>query len=166
MTGPVMYGVAWGQAGAGERWGTARSAMLTVQTSARSANRSRPCIRQVVASVSKAQWPAGERRDRVGNRVPGHWAGMSGTWACPAGRKREAGTCCPNAAPPGFRDPGRVPPNGGWPCGGQRSPPAAQQWLPAGWRSRMASPNRTCNESHSSAYPRERLPPAHRQVTA
>ena len=35
VTGPATSGVAWGQAEAGRSWGTARSAMLAVQTSAR-----------------------------------------------------------------------------------------------------------------------------------
>ena len=108
--------------------------------------------------VRVAPWPAGGRRDRVGHRVPGHWAGMAGAWAYPAGRTTEAGTSSPNAAPPGFRDPGRVPPNGRSPPGDQRSLPAAQQPVTAGWRSRMASLNRTRKEYHPARYPRERLP--------
>ena len=35
VTGPATSGVAWGQAEAGRSWGTARSAMLAVQTPAR-----------------------------------------------------------------------------------------------------------------------------------
>ena len=70
----------------------------------------------------------------------------------------------PNAAPPGFRDPGRVPPNGCSPPGGQRSLPAArrlsiaaQRQVPARLRSGTASLNRTCSETHPAPYPRERL---------
>ena len=51
----------------------------------------------------------------------------------------------------------RHDPVNGYP-GGQRSPPAAQQPVPAGWRSRMASLNRTCTETHPAPYPREQLP--------
>ena len=111
--------------------------------------------------VRVAPWPAGGPRDRVGHRVPGHWAGMAGAWACPAGRTTEAGKSCLNAAPPGFRDPGRIPPNGRSPRGGQRSLPAArrlspgdQQPVPARWRPRMASLNKTCTETHPAPYPR------------
>ena len=150
VTGPATSWVAWGQAAAGRSWGTARLAMLAVQTPARYAKRSIPCMRQVAPSVSVAQWPAGERRDRVGHRVPGHCAGMAGAWACPAGRTTEAGMSSPNAAPPRFRDPGRVPPNG-------RSLPGAQQPVPARWRRWMASINRTCTETHPAPYPREVL---------
>ena len=103
--------------------------------------------------VRVAPWPAGGPRDRVGHRVPGHWARMAGAWACPAGRTTEAATSSPNATPPGLQDHGRVPPNGRSPPGGQRSPPAAQQWLPAGWRSRMASLNRSCTETHPAPVP-------------
>jgi hypothetical protein len=73
--------------------------MLAVQASARQANRSSPCIRQVAKSVSLLRRPAGGRRDRVGLRVPGHWAGMSGGWACPAGRTTEAGASSPKCCP-------------------------------------------------------------------
>ena len=115
--------------------------------------------------VRVAPWPAGGPRDRVGHRVPGHWAGMAGAWAYPAGRTTEAGTSSPNAAPPGFRDPGRVHPNGRSPPGGPRwslavlrSSPEVQQPVPAGWRPRMASLNRTRKKYHPAPYPRERLP--------
>jgi len=146
VTGLATSGSDWDQAGAGRSWGTAWPAMLAVQTPARKAKRSRLCIRQVVPRVSLAQWPAGERRDRVGDRVPGPWAGMAGAWAAPAGRMTDAGTSCPNSAPSGFRDPGRVPPTG-------RSLPGAQQPVPARWRSGTASLNRTCTETHPAPYP-------------
>ena len=70
--------------------------MLAVQTPAKEAKRSSPCMRQVAATVSMAQWPAGVRRDRVGHRVPGQRAGMSGAWACTAGRTTDAGTSSQN----------------------------------------------------------------------
>ena len=137
----------------GRSWGTARPAMLAVHTLARQANRCMPCIRQVAPIVSMAQWPAGGRRDRVGDRVPGPWAGMAGARACPAGRTTEAGTSCLNAAPPGFRDPGRVPPTGRSLPAARRLSPEAQLPVPAGWLSRMASLNRTCSETHPAPYP-------------
>ncbi len=115
--------------------------------------------------IRVAPWPAGGRCDRFGHPVPGHWAGMAGAWACAAGRTTEAGTSCLNAAPPGFRDPGRVLPTGRSPRGDQRSLPAArrlspeaQQPVPARWRPRMASLTRTCTETDPAPYPRERLP--------
>ncbi len=117
----------------------------------------RPSDRSPRRPVRVAPWPAGGRRDRVGHRVPGHWAGMVGAWAYPAGRTTEAEMSCLNAAPPGFRDPGPVPPTGRSPRGGQRSPPAAQQPVPAGWRSRIAALTRTRKECHPAPYPRERL---------
>ena len=71
---------------------------------------------------------------------------------------------CPNAAPPGFREPARVPPTGRSPRGGPgwllavlRSSQDAQQPVPAGWRLRMASLNRTRKDYHPPPYPRERL---------
>jgi len=98
-----------------------------------------------------APWPAGGRRDRVGHRVPGHWAGMAGAWAYPAGRTTEAGTSSANAAPPGFRDPGRVPPNGrSLPLLGYRRPELINQCL--------QGVNHERKHYRAAPYPRERLP--------
>ena len=141
---------AWDQAGAGRSWGAARPAMLAVQTPARSGQ----WIRQVAPTVRVAPWPGGERRDRVVHRVLGHWAGMAGAWAYPEGRTTEAGTSRPNAALPGLRDPGRVPPTGRSLPLARRLPPGAQQPVPAGWRPRMATLNTTRIETHPAPYPR------------
>jgi len=62
--------------------------MLAVNGLAGQANRFRPCIRQAAPSVSLAQWPAGERRDRDGGRlgVPGR---------SDDGGRDELPECCP-----------------------------------------------------------------------
>ena len=154
VTGPAISGAAYGEVGAGRIWGIASPAVLAVQTPAREAARSSPCTRQVAPTVSVAQWPAGERRDRVGHHVPGPWAGLAGAWTCPAGRTTEAGTSSTNASPPGFLDHGRVPPNGRSLPAARRLSPAAQQPVPAGWRPRMASLNRTSKETYPAPVPR------------
>jgi len=154
VTGPAISGAAYGEVGAGRIWGIASPAVLAVQTPAREAARSSPCTRQVDPTVSMAQWPAGERRDWAGHRVPGLSAGMAGAWASPAGRTKEAGTSSTNASPPGFLDHGRVPPNGRSLPAARRLSPATQQPVPAGWRPRMASLTRTCTETHPTPLPR------------
>ena len=58
-----------------------------------------------------------------------------------------------------YRGHGGVSVSGGFPSpsSGQRPLPAAQQPVPARWRPRMSSLNRTCTETHPAPYPRERL---------
>ena len=60
----------------------------------------------------------------------------------------------PNADPPAFRDPGRVPPTGRSLPTARRFSPPAQQPVPASWRSRMVSLNRTCTKSDPAPLPR------------
>ena len=69
------------------------------------------------------------------------------------GGRDEFPDCCPTR----FSRSGRVPPTGRLLPAARRLSPAAQQWLPAGWLSRMASLNRTRKEYHPAPYPRERL---------
>ena len=117
-------------------------------------------------ATSGAAWGGGELGDGKAGHASGADPGQGGEpvqTVHPAGRTTEAGTSSPNAAPPGVRDPGRVPPTGLSPRGGHRSLPAtrrlssaAQRQVPARLRSGMASLNRTCNETDPAPYPRER----------